>query len=83
MTQSTPAWVPPGAIPWVDPDARDEIAAIRRYLENRINYRLGEIAWSQRYGHEDGTSSTTYMAEIRTLRGELLFLDDIEAGIAA
>ena len=75
MTQPAAAWIAPGA--------NDEIGAIRRYLENRIDYRLGEIAWSQRYGHDDGTSSSTYMAEIRTLRGELLFLDDIEAGIAA
>lgn len=60
-----------------------EITAIRRYLQRRIGYRHGEITWAQRTGDDDGTSPATLMSEIRTLRGELAFLADIEAGIAA
>ena len=71
------------AAAWIDPGANSEIDAVRRYLQKRIDYRLMEIAWAERCGHDDGTSSVAYMSEIRVLRGELLFLDDIEAGDAA
>jgi hypothetical protein len=71
------------AAAWTDPGDNSKIDAIRRYLQYRINYRLGEINWAQVNGHDDGTSSVAYMSEIRVLRAELLFLDDIEAGDAA
>jgi hypothetical protein len=71
------------AAAWIDPGDNSKIDAIRQYLQYRIDYRLGEINWAQVNGHDDGTSSSTFMSEIRVLRGELIFLEDIEAGDAA
>jgi|TARA_R110000765_G_scaffold26725_1_gene65343 hypothetical protein len=61
---------------------QSEITAIRHHLNRRIEYRLGEVDFARQQGHDDGASSVAYMSEVNTLRGELLFLDDIEAGDA-
>jgi len=59
----------------------DTICELRRYLHARIDWRLGEIDWMRAL---DGASPTAdaYDAEIRTLRDELTFLQDVEYGDA-
>ena len=48
-------------------------AIVRKYLQARIDYRLDEIVFAENFG----IPADNYHAEIKTLRGELCFLDDV------